>query len=101
MHVLARERYVDPMEPRRKQSAITIRSARAAARLRVLTRTGRSQAAVVEEALDRMPDPVEATDDRDARRARIEAILDQVDPSLILSMEEFDAREYDEHGLPR
>lgn len=43
---------------RRSQKQITIRSDRAAALLKLLTRDGRSQVSVIEEALDRMPDPV-------------------------------------------
>jgi hypothetical protein len=42
---------------RRRQPPITIRSAKAAARLGLLTRHGRSQADVIEEALERMPLP--------------------------------------------
>lgn len=88
------------MQPRRQQPAITIRSRRALDRLRLLMCNGRSQVAVIEEALDRMPLPPEA-DDIEARRARIMAILDRIDPSTIPSMAEFDAREYDERGSPR
>jgi hypothetical protein len=44
-----------PASPaRRKQPPITIRSARASALLRQLAGTGRSQAAIIEEALERM-----------------------------------------------
>ncbi len=89
------------MQPRRAQQPITIRSDKAAARLAVLTRDGRSQAEVIEEALDRVPDPVASSDDLAARIARIDAILAQIDPSSIMSMAEFDSEMYDEHGLPR
>jgi len=83
---------------RRAQQPITIRSDRAAHRLALLTRGGRSQASVIEEALERMPLPKDAESEL---RARIEAILDQASPASIPSMAAFDAREYDEHGQPR
>jgi hypothetical protein len=90
------------MQPRRKQPPITIRSERALQRLKVLTRTGRSQAEVIEEALERMPDPGRTPeDDLDARRARIDAITRLTSKSGIPSMAEFDAREYDQRGNPR
>ena len=88
------------MQPRREQPSITIRSARAAERLKLLTRDGRSQAQVIEEALERMPVP-KAGDDIETRRARIMAILERVDATRIPSMAEFDAREYDQRGNPR
>lgn len=86
---------------RRAQKPISIRSDRAAARLSLLARGGRSQAHVIEEALDRIPLP--PTDERnlEERRARIMEILSRIDPRDIPSMAEFDAREYDEHGNPR
>ena len=83
---------------RRAQQPITIRSDRAAHRLALLTRGGRSQASVIEEALERLPLP---PDTEAELRARIEAILDQVTPPAIPSMAGFDAHEYDEHGQPR
>lgn len=83
---------------RRAQQPITIRSDRAARRLALLTRDGRSQASVIEEALERMPLPQGAEADL---RARIERILDQASPAIIPSIAEFDAREYDERGQPR
>lgn len=90
------------MQPRRKQTSITIRSDRAAARLALLTQDGRSQAAVIEEALERLPVPSETAKlDLEARKARLRAILAEVDPSTIRSMAEFDAAEYDERGNPR
>ena len=83
---------------RRAQQPITVRSDRAAQRLALLTRDGRSQASVIEEALERMPLP----DDAQAElRARIEAILDGTAHSVVQPMAAFDASEYDEHGQPR
>lgn len=82
---------------RRAQQPITIRSDRAAARLAVLTRDGRSQATVIEDALDRMPTP---HDDHElARRmAEFECLLDRTSARNIPSMAEFDAAEYDDDG---
>lgn len=83
---------------RRAQQPITIRSDRAAQRLALLTRGGRSQASIIEEALERMPLPQDAEAEL---RARIEAILDQAASVSVPSMAAFDAREYDEDGQPR
>lgn len=83
---------------RRAQQPITIRSDRAAQRLALLTRGGRSQASVIEEALERMPLPQDAEAEL---RARIEAILDQASSLPAPSMAAFDVREYDEDGQPR
>lgn len=92
--------YILTMQPRRAQQPITIRSDKAAAKLAILTRGGRSQAEVIEDALDRVPEPAEP-DTVAARMARLSAILDQIDPSGIPTMAEFDAMTYDEYGLPR
>lgn len=86
--------------PRRKQRAITIRSDHALKRLEMLARDGRSQAEIIEEALDRMPLPT-AAPALEAFRRKVEAILADVDPKTIPSMDEFDAATYDENGLPR
>jgi hypothetical protein len=89
------------MQPRRAQQPISFRSDKAAARLAVLTRGGRSQAEVIEDALERVPEPVTPRDVVVARIARIDAILAEVDPADVMSMAEFDALTYDENGLPR
>lgn len=88
------------MQPRRKQPSITIRSARAVERLRQLSRTGRSQAAIIEEALDRMPDPAPNADEAHiaARMAEIQEIIDRIPKEGMWTMKEFDAIEYDEFG---
>ena len=83
---------------RRTEQPITIRSDRAARRLAFLTRGGRSQASVIEEALERMPLPPDAEAEL---HARIESILDQVTPGTVPSMAAFDAREYDGRGQSR
>ena len=85
---------------RRRQPPITIRSARAVARLALLTRDGRSQAQVIEEALERMPLPRPAGD-LAQWRADVESLLAQVDRDRVPTMAAFDAAEYDESGLPR
>jgi hypothetical protein len=86
-----------PSPARRRQRAITIRSDHALARLALLTRDGRSQVQVIEEALDRMPLPrMEA--DKVARRARIDAILATVPKRHYPTMAELDASECDEDG---
>lgn len=91
------------MRARRKQATISFQSDRAKARLALLTRDGRSQAQVIEEALDLVPLPMPrlSPEELAERRARIEAILDRVDPSTVMTMAEFDALEYDELGNPR
>lgn len=86
-----------PSPVRRRQRAITIRSDHALARLALLTRDGRSQAQVIEEALDRMPLPRQETA-KTERRARIEAILATVPKRRYPSMAELDALEYDDEG---
>lgn len=86
-----------PSPARRQQRAITIRSDHALARLALLTRGGRSQVQVIEEALDRMPLPRQEAD-KAGRRARIAAILATVPKRKYPSMAELDALEYDDEG---
>lgn len=89
------------MQPRREQPSITIRSAHAVERLKLLTRDGRSQAKVIEEALDRMPLP-KKSGDVEERKARLLEVVDRLAArGDIPSMAEFDRREYDENGDPR
>jgi len=90
------------MQPRRNQTPITIRSDRAAARLKLLTSGGRSQAEVIEEALERLPAPEAADAEQlQRRRAKLMALLETIDPTSIPTIEEFDRTEYDENGMPR
>ncbi len=87
------------MQPRRAQQPISFRSDKAAAKLAILTRGGRSQAEVIEDALDRVPVP-DAGGDRAAKLARLDALIELLanrEPP-IPSMAEFDARTYDERG---
>lgn len=87
---------------RRVQKPITIRSDQAAARLALLTRDGRSQARVIEEALEQMPVPTEkAVNEAEARIARLNAIIDRFAACPGPSMAAFDAAEYDVNGNPR
>lgn len=83
---------------RRAQSPITIRSDRARARLALHTRNGRSQARVIEEALDHLPLDEAEPSDLEVRRAAIMEILERIDVSGIPTMAEFDRMEYDENG---
>ncbi|ALC11502.1 hypothetical protein [Sphingopyxis sp. 113P3] len=89
-----------PTQPRRQQRAITIRSEHALARLAILTRDGRSQAQVIEEALDRMPVPPQARSAEEVM-ARVRAITARGRNLPRISMAEFDEQEYDERGMPR
>ena len=86
-----------PSPTRRQQRAITIRSDHALARLALLTRDGRSQVRVIEEALDRLPVPKQVTEGRE-RRARIETILARVPKQPYPSMAELDAESFDAEG---
>lgn len=91
------------MRARRKQAMISFQSDRAKARLALLTRDGRSQAQVIEEALERapVPPPHLSPEELAERRARLEALIDKIPPGSIPTMAEFDAEEYDEFGNPR
>lgn len=86
---------------RRSQPAVTLRSSKVVDLLKELTKNGKSQVSVVEEALERV------TRDREeslaAARARIREAQDIIasEPRIYASMAEFDAAEYDEDGLPR
>ena len=88
---------------RRHQPPITIRSTKAAERLVLLTRDGRSQAQVIEEALDLMPlpPPPPSPEDRAAIIAEIRAIIASVPKRNYPKMAEIDEEMYDENGLPR
>ncbi len=85
---------------RRKQTAITIRSTRAAERLALLTRDGRSQAQVIEQALEELPLPT-ARVDRQAIRTEIAAIIARGRNLPAKSLETIDAEMYDENGMPQ
>jgi hypothetical protein len=96
------DRKLRAMEPRRKQPSLTIRSARAIERLRLLTRDGRSQAKVIEEALERMPLPTVGAEESEKVIAKLETLSRRIAPRLRWrSMSEFDDAAYDERGLQR
>jgi antitoxin VapB len=89
------------VQPRRKQTPITIRSDRAAARLKLLTSGGRSQAEVIEEALERLPEPARVPEDQSRWLAELDTLIARVPKDSVMSMKEFDRLEYDENGDPR
>ena len=92
-------RFLGAREVVEKDADVIARSfRRAVERLKLLTRDGRSQADVIEEALERMPVPPPAASDIEARIARLAPILDRLAKAGIPSMAEFDAKEYDEDG---
>jgi hypothetical protein len=89
-----------PARPRRQQRRIAFASDRAFSRLQMLTRNGRSQVDVIEEALERMPLPA-ASIDRQALRAEIGAIVARGRNLPAKSLKEIDAEMYDANGMPR
>jgi antitoxin VapB len=90
------------MRPRRQQTSITIRSDRAAQRLALLVRSGRSQAEIIEEALDKVTLPPTGDEERQAFLDELEEIGRRARArGDIPSMAEFDEATYDERGLPR
>lgn len=82
--------------PRRQQRRIAFASDRAFRRLQLLTRGGRSQVDVIEEALERMPLP--AIDDRAQAIEEIRALLATLPERAYPTMQELDAAEYDDDG---
>ena len=96
--------YIIRMRPRRAQKQIVIRSDYAAERLKLLTRGGKSQVAIVEEALAKLPVSVkpENTFDQQLYDDLLEiGRRGAKAPRRFASMAEFDAHEYDERGNPR
>ena len=87
-----------PQKGRCAKRAITIHSDDPNARLTQLVRSGKSQVAIIEEALDRIPLRLENV--RAARRARSDGILAQTHALSGMTMAAFDAETYDENGLP-
>lgn len=93
--------YYTSMKPRRAQTPIMIRSDKAAELLARHVRPGRSQAKIIEEALEQLPVPGKQLSPAEALRIKIEAVLDRVDRAAVPKMSEFDAAEYDERGDPQ
>ena len=85
-----------PSLPRRQQRRIAFASDRAFQRLRLLTRGGRSQADVIEEALERMPLPM--VGDRTDALEEIRKLLAGLPKRAYPTMQELDASEYDIDG---
>lgn len=85
-----------PALPRRQQRRIAFASDRAFERLRLLTSGGRSQADVIEEALERMPLPV--ADDRAIVVQEIRELLARLPTRKYPTMQELDAEEYGVDG---
>lgn len=84
---------------------ISFRSRLAQDRLRLLTRDGRSQAEVIEQALAREPVPP-LPQESEAERSRqlydkIMGIVSKIPKGDGRTMADFDAEEYDEDGMPR
>lgn len=90
------------MVARRKQKPVQFRSDYVSEQLRLRTQDGRSQAAVIEEALRLLP-PIEDDAEMAIRREQLRDAIKQMQdaPQLAMTNAEFDAFEYDEFGLPR
>lgn len=101
MHETRRRAITVSMKPRRAQTPVHFRSDKAAAILASHVRPGRSQAAVIEEALERLDPDAARKAEIDERLRRLDAILQNVPRGNGMTMAEFDALEYDESGLPR
>jgi hypothetical protein len=86
--------------PRHRQTQISFRSDRAAQLLARLTRTGRSQAQVIEEALEKAA-AEKPKMSREEFIARIDEIVRPLHGLPGKSREEIEAEIYDENGLPR
>lgn len=89
------------MRPRRQQTPITIRSDKAAQKLALLTKAGRSQADVIEEALEKLPLPINDDEDLEAFLKEFDALARKAaaSPRRWKTMAEFDEATYDERGL--
>ena len=86
--------------PRHKQAPITIRSDEAARLLKQLTRDGRSQAQVIEEAL-KLAIEAKPRLSKEEFIARIDAIVRPNHGKTGKTYREMRADYYDENGLPR
>lgn len=86
--------------PRHRQAPISFRSDKAARLLAQLTRDGRSQAQVIEEALAKAAAEVRPLTVEE-RNARIDAIVRPGHGLPGRTREEIEAEMYDEFGLPR
>lgn len=89
------------MKPRRQQTPITIRSDKAAQRLALFAQSGRSQAEIIEEALEKLPLPPSEEEKNRAFREEIDKIIERAAkvPWKWKNLAEFDEATYDERGL--
>jgi len=85
--------------PRHRQTPVSIRSDKAAALLARLTRNGRSQAQVIEDALAKEVSDTPRLSSEDFI-ARIQAIIRPLEGSPGKSFNEIDDEMWDENGLP-
>ena len=88
-----------PPLPRHRQKPITIRSDKAAALLARLARNGRSQAQVIEEALEKAAEETPRLS-REEFIAKIDAIVRPFHGQPGKSFKEIDDEMWDENGLP-
>ena len=86
--------------PRSRQTPISFRSDKAAELLTRLTRDGRSQAQVIEEALARAAADMAPPRTVEERNARIDAIVRPLHGKTKLTFKEIDDAMWDENGLP-
>ncbi|MGE3690158.1 MAG: type II toxin-antitoxin system VapB family antitoxin [Novosphingobium sp.] len=87
--------------PRHKQKPITIRSDTAARLLKELTRDGRSQAQVIEDALAEVAAQRPRKMSSEEFNARIDAIVQPLRGLPKTTYRELREQYYDENGLPR
>ncbi|MCA1661169.1 MAG: type II toxin-antitoxin system VapB family antitoxin [Novosphingobium sp.] len=86
--------------PRHRQTPVSIRSDKAAALLARLTRRGRSQAEVIEDALEKAAKEARPLE-LEEKIARIDAIVRPLHGIPGMSFKELDDELWDEDGLPR
>lgn len=85
--------------PRSRQTPISFRSDKAAELLARLTRDGRSQAQVIEEALAKIASEI-TPQMIEERNARIDALVRPLHGRTSLTFKEVDDAMWDENGLP-
>ena len=85
--------------PRHRQTPISIRSDRAARALARIATDGRSQAQIIEDALDQI-EPKKPALSPDEFYSEIAALVRPLEGKTGPSFKEIDDRMWDEHGLP-
>ena len=93
--------YRDPMNavPRHRQTPVSIRSDKAAALLARLTRSGHSQAQVIEDALEKAAESAPRLS-KEEFIAQIDAIVRPLEGLEDKTFKEIDDEMWDENGLP-